>query len=70
VKPDTSNSNPKTRHWNVLFLVAALALLVAGFVVLAVANETASNLAGRLSPVLILGAYAAIFILLIRRPTK
>jgi hypothetical protein len=70
VKPETHNPKLKARNWNLLFLVAGLVLLAVGYVVLAMANETAGNLAGRLSPFLILGAYATIFISLIRRSAK
>ena len=45
-------------------------MLVVGFVVLATADERAANLAGRLAPFLILGAYAIVFIGLIYRSSK
>jgi len=55
---------------NWLLLGIGLLFLIVGFVVLALADERAANLAGRLSPFLILGAYAIIFIGLIYRRTK
>jgi len=55
---------------NWLLIGAGIVLLVVGFVVLALADERAANLAGRLSPFLILGAYGLIFAGLILRAPK
>jgi uncharacterized membrane protein HdeD (DUF308 family) len=63
-------SNSRFGRANWLLLAAGLLLLVAGFAVLALADERAANLAGRLSPILILSAYATIFVALIHRPGK
>jgi hypothetical protein len=82
VKPATSNQQPPTSNskiesqqdrfgpTNWLLLGGGLLLLVVGFVVLATADERAANLAGRLAPFLILGAYAIVFIGLIYRSSK
>jgi len=55
---------------NWLLLALGLVLLVVGYVVLSMADERAANLAGRLSPFLILGAYGLIFVSLILRSPK
>jgi hypothetical protein len=52
---------------NWLLLVAGLVLLVLGFAVLSQGTPRAENLAGRLAPFLILGAYALIFVSLLLR---
>lgn len=51
-------ASPKKRA--VIFAVGLL-LLVVGFLVLNQANATADNMAGKISPLLILGGYGVIF---------
>jgi amino acid transporter len=65
-----SSNNDRFGRANWLLIAAGVVLLIAGFGVLALADERAANLAGRLSPFLILAAYAMIFIALIYRPRK
>lgn len=55
---------------NWLLLAAGLALVVIGFFVLSFADERASNLAGRISPFIILGGYGLLFVGLILRPSR
>lgn len=55
---------------NWLLLAGGLLLLAVGFWVLTLADDRASNLAGRLSPFLILGGYGLVFISLILRAPK
>ena len=61
--PGTPNDSPSERagsdrfgRTNWLLLATGVLLLVVGFATLSMADETASNLAGRLSPFVILGA--------------
>jgi dipeptide/tripeptide permease len=60
----------KFSRTNRLLLGFGMVLLAVGFLVLSQANEAANNCAGLLSPLLILGAYAAIFISLIYHSPK
>jgi hypothetical protein len=55
---------------NWLLLIIGVAMLVVGFWLLSMADERAANLAGRLSPFVILGGYGAIFVGLVLRSGK
>ena len=74
VKTSDQGQSPSPRDGfgraNWLLLAMGLVLLVVGYVVLSMADERAANLAGRLSPFLILGAYGLIFVSLILRSPK
>lgn len=70
---DTPPESPPDDHFgrtNWILLGVGLLLLVVGYVTLSMANEDASNLPGLLSPFIILGGYATIFVALILRTTK
>ena len=72
-KPDAPPDSPEADRFgrtNWLLLAGGLALLVIGFFVLSLVDERAANLAGRLSPFLILGGYGLIFVSLILRSSR
>jgi len=69
-KPEGGGGEEKFGRANWILLAVGLVLLVVGFVVLSMADERASNLGGRISPFLILGAYALVFVSLIFRPSS
>ena len=64
--PD-DRTDPFTRA-NAAMLFGGIVLLVAGFALLSLADARAENAAGRLAPLLILGAYGLILAGLVRRP--
>jgi len=67
IEPHVPAEESRFGRTNWLLLAVGLALLVVGFVILALADERAANFAGRLSPFLIVGAYATMFVGLIYR---
>ena len=68
--PATTDTTDRFGAINWVLLGIGILLLIIGFGTLALANQDASNLPGRLSPFLVLGGYGAIFIGLLLRPKR
>jgi hypothetical protein len=60
---DTHKDLPQDLDWsqkNTIILVAGILLLAIGYVMLAFVDREASNIAGRISPILILSGYVVV----------